>query len=384
MFKRVLRRRGWIAAIVMVVVVASGWAWFRPLGPRIGPFPAALQDGWVVSTPAAEGFDEAALARAIGGLLDAPLNVHAVLVERHGRLVSESYQGGMDRSVYGLVSIRHAFGPGQLHDVRSVGKSITGLLYGIALSGQRVPEPSASVLASYPILWRAASPEARAIRVQDLLDMSSGLDWGEGEPHRDDELPLFWRRDIPAYVLSRPMVHAPGTSFNYNSGGPAVLADLLERGTDMPLDAYARERLFQPMGITRWAWVHDLHGRPMAFNGLRMRPRDLLKFGRLVLARGQWEGQQLVPAAWIERSLQTHLATGVSDFRYGSQWWGGTVTWHGRPVAWHAAFGNGGQRLFVLPELDMAVVTTAGAYDQRPTAIAVNRLVQSVVDALRR
>jgi CubicO group peptidase (beta-lactamase class C family) len=114
-----------------------------------------------------------------------------------------------------------------------------------------------------------------------------------------------------------------------------------------------------------------------------MRPRDLLKLGQLVLAHGQWEGRRLVPAAWIERSMQPNLATDVSDFRYGSQWWSGSARWRGQPVTWHAAFGNGGQRLFVLPALDLAIVTTAGAYDQLTTAIAVNRLVQGVVDSVR-
>ena len=383
MIKEGRLRRVRLVLLLLAALTGAWWAWLRPVGPRQGPDPVALQDGWAVSSPTAEGFDARALQQAIEGVLDKPLDVHAVLVARHGRLVSESYQGGLDRSVYALVSIRHSFGPQELHDVRSVGKSITSLLYGIALDEKRVPDPSAGVLASYPALERTASPASRAIRIQDLLDMGSGLDWREGEPGWNDELRLFWKRDVPGYVFSRGVVTAPGTAFNYNGGGTAVLSDLITRGTGMPLDAYARQRLFAPMGITHWAWVKDLHGRPMAFNGLRMRPRDLLKIGRLVLSRGQWQGHQLVPAAWIDRSMQPHLVTGVSDFRYGSQWWSGSVRWHGQPVAWHAAFGNGGQRLFVLPALDLAIVTTAGAYDQSNTAIAVNRLVQGVVDSVR-
>ena len=82
-------------------------------------------------------------------------------------------------------------------------------------------------------------------------------------------------------------------------------------------------------------------------------------------------------------SLQAQLATGIVDYRYGMQWWAGTVQWQGQTVDWHAGFGNGGQRLFVLPRLDLAIVITAGAYDQRPTAIAVNRFVQDVVSTLR-
>lgn len=77
------------------------------------------------------------------------------------------------------------------------------------------------------------------------------------------------------------------------------------------------------------------------------------------------------------------FATGVRNYRYGVQWWGGTVSWHGRPVAWHAGFGNGGQRLYLVPALDLAIVTTAGAYDEEPTAIRVNDLVQEVVDCVQ-
>lgn len=374
----------WRVAAVLLAFVAAWLTWLRPVAPRVGPVPASRLGDWPTAAPAAEGFDDRSLGQAADALLDGPFNVHALLVERHGRLVAEYYQGGRDRSVYGLVSWRQSFGPMQLHDVRSVGKSVTSLLYGIALGDGRVPDPSARVLASYPALDRVASGAARAIRVQQLLDMSSGLAWREGEPGHDDELRLFWKRDIPAYVFGHRMVHAPGSTFNYNGGGTAVLADLIARGVGMPLDAYARERLFRPMGISSWTWVHDVHGRPMAFNGLRLRPRDLLKIGRLVLDHGQWHGRQLVPAAWIERSLQPKLATGVSDFRYGAQWWAGTARWRGQDIAWHAAFGNGGQRLFVVPRLDLAIVTTAGAYDEMPTAIAVNRLVQGVVSSIRK
>lgn len=370
--------------VILLLAFAAAWSvWLRPVASRVGPVPASLHGDWPIAPPAAEGFDGRLLGQAAGALLDGPFNVHAVLVERHGRLVAEYYQGGRDRSVYGLVSWRQSFGPMQLHDVRSVGKSVTSLLYGIALGEGRVPDPSARVLASYPALDRVASDAARAVRVQHLLDMSSGLEWREGESGHDDELRLFWKRDIPAYVFAHRMVHAPGSTFNYNGGGTAVLADLITRGVGVPLDAYARERLFRPLGISSWDWVHDVHGRPMAFNGLRLRPRDLLKIGRLVLDHGQWQGHQVVPAAWIERSLQPRLATGVSDFRYGAQWWAGTARWRGRDIPWHAAFGNGGQRLFVVPQLDLAIVTTAGAYDKLPTAIAVNRLVQGVVSSIR-
>jgi CubicO group peptidase (beta-lactamase class C family) len=104
-----------------------------------------------------------------------------------------------------------------------------------------------------------------------------------------------------------------------------------------------------------------------------MRPRDLAKIGRMVLAHGQWQGRQIVPSDWVTESLRPHIGTG-DGLHYGYQWWTGTVDWEGKKLAWSAGFGNGGQRLFVVPDLDLTVVITAGAYNDsqiRHTVIGV-------------
>lgn len=372
------------AALGLAALAIFIWsAWLRPIGARTGPTPVALDDGWARSTPAAEGLDDRELLDAMQRLLDRRLNVHAVLVERHGRLVADAYQGGRDRSVYSLLSVRQEFGPATIHDVRSVGKSVTSLLYGIALAEGNAPDPATFVGDAFPQLKGAASANERRIRVRHLLDVTSGLSWKGGGIGINDELRLFWKQDLPGYVLDRPMAVEPGTTFNYSGGCTALLAQIITDRTGLPIDEFANARLFTPLGIRSWEWVRDLHGRPMAFNGLRLRPRDLLKFGRLVLADGRWNGRQLVTAKWLRDSWAPGLATDVADFRYHGHWWSGTTMWEGRRVAWDAAFGNGGQRLFVIPERDLAIVTAAGAYDEVPTGVAVNRFVQEVVAAVR-
>jgi CubicO group peptidase (beta-lactamase class C family) len=371
-------------AIVVLCLLFLLWVMvLRPISPRLGSDPIDLQDGWQLSAPSREGIDEAALLNAIERLLDAPLNVHSVLVERHGHLLAEYYQGGKDRSVYGLISMRRSLGPSDRHDVRSIGKSVTSLLYGIALQQGKVPAVSASVFDAYPELSDLALADKQGITIESLLNMASGLQWQEGGVGLNDELSLFWKSDIARYVLSHGLAVAPNTMFNYNGGGTAILADLISRGTGQALDVYARAQLFEPMGIEDWEWVGDLHGRPMAFNGLRLRPRDLLKLGRLVLNQGQWHGRQLVPKAWIENSMTPLFDTDVRNYRYAYQWWSGTADWHGRSLPWHAGFGNGGQRLYVVPELDLAVVTLAGAYDETPTAIRVSDLIQEIVNCVK-
>lgn len=374
-----IRRLFWL-----VIVLALVWIYLlQPVAPRTGPAPVGLNDGWEIDTKANDSIDIAALHKTIEATLDGPFNVHSVIVERRGKLVAEYYQGGRDRSVYGLISAPHSFNATEIHDVRSIGKSLTSLLFGIAQHEGSIGEISTPVVDFYPELNDIVTPEKKQITLKNLLDMSNGLRWQEGGSFFNDELNLMWKNDIPRYVLGHELANKPGTSFNYNGGGTALLADIITRKSHQPLNEYARDNLFQPLGIHDWEWVTDLHGRPMSFSGLRMRPRDLVKIGRLMLNKGRWNNRQVVPQAWVETSLTPEFVTGVSDFKYGHQWWAGTVEWQGKEIPWHAGFGNGGQRLFIVPDLDLVVVTTAGAYDEEPTAIRVNRLLQEIVLSIK-
>jgi CubicO group peptidase (beta-lactamase class C family) len=315
-------------------------------------------------------------------MMDGGTNMHGVVIERHGRLVAEAYRRGADKSVYSLFALNRNFGPSVLHDTRSVGKSVVSLLVGIARQEGGLGDLSTPVMDLFPEFGDLATPQRRAIKLADLLTMSSGLDWREGGGGRDDEHRLFWKASPSRYVFSRPIANPPGQVWNYNSGGVAVLAEVLLRTTHTPLKDFARRALFEPLGILDWEWTSDLHGRPMAFTGLRMRPRDLAKLGRLVLDQGRWRGRQIVPADWLVASLQPRIDTGISGFQYGYLWWQGPLDWHGRKLHWVAAFGNGGQRLFLVPELDLTVVTTAGAYGEPKIGPRVLAFLKDIVSAV--
>jgi CubicO group peptidase (beta-lactamase class C family) len=349
---------------------------------------------WSVAAPAAAGFDAAALCAALEAVASGGLNVHAVLVERRGRLVAELYRTGPDRPIdvlYGLgnpFASDVRFAANVLHDVRSVSKSVVGLLFGVALHEGRIASLSSPALAAFPELADLRTPERDAITLEHLLTMSSGLRWAEWDagPLTSDETRLLWTADRLRFLFDRPLVAAPGTLFNYNGGGATALAELLTRASGKRLPELAREQLFEPLGITEWSWADDLRGRPIPYAGLRLRPRDMLKLGRLVRERGRWRDRQVVPEAWVAESLRSHVATGIEfaalapdGAGYGYQWWTGRLPWHGRDVAWSAAFGNGGQRIFVVPGLELSIVTTAGDYGSVETAIAVNRLLAALV-----
>lgn len=346
--------------------------------------PARLGDGWQVEDPGAAGFDAVRLRAILGWMMDGSRNFHGVVVVRHGRLVAEAYRTGRDRIVNHLFAHTVPFGPAIRHDVRSVGKSVIGLLVGIALGDGRIPSIETPVLAFYPEFPELATPERRAIRLKHLLGMSSGWAWHEGGAGTDDEHRLMWAWTPVYHPLSRAVTAAPGTTFTYNSGGALLAADILSRTTGMPWTEYARTRLFEPLGITDVEWIRDFLGRPMAYTGLRMRPRDMAKLGQLVLDHGRWQGRQIVPAAWIDASLEPRLPTGFDDTGYGYFWWTGRADWHGRSLAWGAAFGNGAERIFVLPELDLCVAVTAGAYGDLATARLVDAMFREIVAAVDR
>lgn len=224
-----------------------------------------------------QGFDAAALCAVVRAFDASPINYHGLLVERHGVQVAEAYRAGRDRSIYSLFARTVDFGPDVAHDLRSISKSVTSLLWGIAAGQGLMPAVETPVTAVMPELADPARPELDAITIEHLLNMSSGLAWNEpGVYNRaNDEFGLYWRSAPERHVLSRAMVAPPGTRFNYNGGGTAVLARIIEQRTGMALADYAQRYLFDPLGIRDATWQRDLHGRALAFAGLRLRPREL-------------------------------------------------------------------------------------------------------------
>jgi len=292
-------------------------------------------------------------------------NLHAVIVARGGKLVLERYYEGEDRRTRGPALGTVKFGPEVKHDLRSVTKSIVGLLYGVALADGKVPDLDQSLVGQFPAYEDlAADPKRGRMTVRHALSMTLGTEWDEGLPYsdpRNSETAMDRAPDRYRYVLERPMVAEPGTQWNYNGGATAVLAKLISRGTEQPLLDYARETLFEPLGITDVEWVADSGGEPFAASGLRMQPRDLAKIGQLILDRGIWDGSQLVPAEWLDQSFTPRVQAG-DHFDYGYQWWLGKLRHNDQP--WIGAFGNGGQRLFIVPSLELVVVITAGNYNK--------------------
>ncbi|MFE1600798.1 serine hydrolase domain-containing protein [Methylobacterium sp. ID0610] len=316
-------------------------------------------------------------------------NLHGVVVLRGGRTVLERYFEGEDNA-RGRPLGRVGFGPETLHDLRSVSKSVVGLLYGIALARGQVPPPQAPLSAAFPEhADLAGRPGRDRITVEHALTMTLGLDWDETSRSYADpensEIAMDQAPDPIRFVLERPVVRPPGERFTYCGGATALLARLIARGTGQSLHAFAREALFDPLGLGPSEWAAAPGGEPYAASGLRMTPRDLARIGTMVAGRGSVDGRQVVPAAWI--AAATTPAVSVDEIRrFGYHWYVWDVG-SGKPLGWlpehldrvWACYGEGGQRLFVLPQRDLVVAVTAGNYLAEDQWIPPNRVLREIV-----
>jgi CubicO group peptidase (beta-lactamase class C family) len=338
--------------------------------------PVARDDGWpVASVNEDKLIDRAALCRMADRLAasDDP-KVHAVLVVRSGRLVFERYFSGSDQ-VPGYIfnsRVEHViFDADTLHNMKSASKSVASLAVGIAIDRGLIRSINEPIFSFFPELADLRSPEKDRIQLVHALTMSMGLKWVEATPATgdddNDEARMHMASDPCRYVLGLPVTAPAGQEFFYNTGALTLVSAIIRKATGRPLDEFARETLFEPLGITKVEW-RRVKGDTDAGGGLRLRPRDMAKIGQLVLAGGRWNDRQVVSKAWIETSTAPKLKA-TDNQSYGYLWWLGRTVLDGHEIQWIGALGRGGQSIRIVPELDLVVVVTAGYYqDYSPQA----------------
>lgn len=340
--------------------------------------PVARDDGWpVASLNEDKLIDRAALCMMADRLASSAANVHSVLVARGGKLVFERYFRGFDEipgRIYGRRVENVTFDADTLHDMKSVSKSVASLAVGIAIDRGLIRSVNEPIFSFFPELEDLRSPEKDRIQLFHALTMSMGLAWVEATPatgdDNNDEARMHRARDACRHVLGLATTAPAGQEFFYNTGALALVSAIIRKATGRPLDEFARETLFEPLGITAVAWER-YKGDTDAGGGLRLRSRDMAKIGQLVLAGGRWNGRQIVSREWIETSTAPKIkaADGQS---YGYLWWLGRSVLNGREVRWVGALGRGGQSIRIVPELDLVVAVTAGYYqDYSPQAFKV-------------
>jgi len=343
--------------------------------------PPARNDGWKTANADSLGVDSTRLALLTESIRAWPeLGVHAILIERGGRLIYEEYFDGFDER-WGLPLGRVSMTVESRHDLRSVTKSVVSALVGIAHGEGAIQSLDQPVVRWFPEYPELDTPDRRRVTLAHVLSMTSGFEWNEDVPYNDprnDEIRMTRDPQPLRYALSRPFAVDPGSDFKYNGGLTHVLAAVLVRATKTSLQEYARTKLFEPLGITDIEWVGDLAGMPAAASGLRLRPRDAAKFGSLYLHGGKWNGKQVIPEGWVELSTRRHFrfrprtgADAGGEYGYGYFWWYSCYPSAAGLIEARTAVGNGQQRIFVLPGLDMVVTIFAGRYNDFTTGVTL-------------
>lgn len=294
---------------------------------------------WEESNPQEQGLQEHPLWLAHQKIRRELPHVYSLLVIRRGAIVFERYYQGHDAS--------------SLFDVRSVTKSFVSALIGIALAEKRIVNLDQKILSYFPeYRTHDMDPRKAAITIHDLLTMKSGIAWDEERDFERLSSSDHWIQ----YMFSLPMKDHPGSVFSYNSGASHILSELIRRVTGMNAFEFARKRLFSPLGIHHANWPSDPTGITFGFAGLSLTARDLAKLGLLYARQGMWEEVQVLTPDYVHSSTRVWSSGGFpEEANYGYHWW---VLPSESQQAFFAA-GYGGQYLWIVPNLDLIVVTTA-------------------------
>ena len=295
-------------------------------------------EGWRNTTPEAQGFDSEKLAEALLTIRK-NIKLHSILIIRDGHVVVDAYFYPYDGK--------------SPHELASVTKSIMTTLIGIAADKGKLKldQPMLSFFPDATIANRDAAMDK--ITVRHLTNMANGL---ESTGMEQDEATLAQMEASDNWVqfaLDRKVVSEPGKRFVYDSPGMHILSAILQKATGMTALEFARQNLFEPLGIRDVIWPADPQGVTDGFSNIMLYPADAAKIGYLFLNKGRWDGKQIVSQEWVEAATRRQIEVGNGD-GYGYGWW--TVPENNGE---YSAVGRGGQYIRVIPFLDAVIVVSS-------------------------
>lgn len=304
-------------------------------------------------------------------------DIHSLIILRNDKIVFENYYSNYQRS--------------DLHPIGGATQSIISTLLGVVLkedSTVGLNQYIIDFLPEYAEYFKDV-PQKDKIRLSHLLTNTSGLWWDEWThpfgSEENDAYVMSLSDDWIGNVLTTPMIREPGDEFNFNSGNGILMAPILQNITGMELEEYTRQKLFEPLGITDWKWERTPGNFVNTSWGLHMRPMDMAKIGYLHLKSGRWEDQEIFEEFWSSRSTRfREWVTGYLNYAYF--WWrfsdNADVVRVVNPNDVYFAWGDGGQFMFIVPHLQMVVVTTAGNFGNNET-IAIAMLRDYIFNAVQ-
>lgn len=333
----------------------------------------------------AQGRTELLQAMTDSCRLDRYPGIHSILIARGDSIVYEQYFNGFNRD--------------SLHDMRSSFKAVTALLTGIAIDRRLIRSTSEPVFNWFPAGDSLIKKDSRrrAMTIQDLLNMQSGLDCEEFNGTHDCEDAMTQTANWLDYALQIPLKNMPGHIWSYTSCDPVILGGIVSKAAGYPVTELARQFLFEPMGIKKYRWTIDPAGNAMTAGSFYLRPVDMLKLGQLVNQRGKWHGKHLISSSWIHKVSNPEIAIpGFSFARssrsqllipqqtfYGNYWYRELLKTENFSEELLFASGNGGQYIILVRRLNLVVVFTQGNYNTWRAKQAFDILARYIIPALK-
>ncbi len=268
-----------------------------------------------------------------------------------------------------------------INDVRSAGKSLTALLLGIAIEEGLVQDLDENVYSffskeKYPSL----NEDLKQVKIRHLLDMSSGLDADSDDWMTPGHAGKWMDKDEwTSYLLSIGLKRRPGEKWVYADINSALIGAIIEETSGMSLNDYAKERVFEPLGIRKYYWYTNPSNQTVASGTLFLSTLDFAKLGVLVANEGKWADQQIIPAEYIELLIASKSFEIYDVWWYGMLWYKDSTSIKGREVDYLWASGNGGNHLIVVPEEELVVALTSTAYGQRAYMHVRSRAVMNKI-----
>ncbi len=327
---------------VKALIAIPVWAFFvlavSCSGGTTAPSNTFPEEEWPTSAPETQGLRSDVLADMMAHIEDRSLHIDSILIVRNGHLVLDAYFW--------------PFKQGEKHIIHSCTKSVMSALIGIAIDKGYIQGADQPIMDFFPDNTLTRRDRRKAlITLENLLTMTSGLKCRDSYLYRWKG--LFEMRasaDWGQYVLDLPMVETPGERFEYCNGVSYLLSVIIQSATQMRTLAFARQHLFEPLGIQDVGWDTSPQGVDIGWGEMRLKPQDMARFGWLYLNEGRWADKQIVPKAWVEASTRGHIDATLFD-HYGYQWW---IDGAG----YYVALGFKGQRIFVVPQKNMVAVFT--------------------------
>ena len=351
--------------------------------------PEETGDGWETAGLVEVGLSEAPIIRLMEDLHELEGHeVHSILVVMGGKLVFEEYFEGRKFNLAQYTG-GTGFDRDDTHNLASVTKSFTTTLAGIAIDQGHIESVHQPVFDFFPEHADLLLDDQRRedMTVEDLLLMQSGISWNDlgtytYDDPRNDLVRMFTSEDPIRYALSKDLYAHPGTVFDYCNANTNILGEIVSRATGQRLDRFAQANLFDQLGIVDREWQMLPNDVVFASGDLRLRPRDMAKFGELFLRMGMSDGEEVISREWVEAATERHVVRlsashGWAD-AYGYGWWHWDLPSGGRIHETYQASGWGGQWIIVIPEHEMVVVSTGGNYYQAEP-MPVQRMLEDYV-----